>query len=154
MFQFRFARSCSLFNNVLNCFKCCPGNNWRKPTLVTLAIISKNTNISLVGKHGMNGMFCEWVSVLAHNAPKIQALRNTLQGMWVEVEARLVNNPAKLWSLNEMERTGGEPDVVALDGTSGEFLFYDCSSETPSGRRNVCYDQAALVARKKFPPKD
>jgi len=73
---------------------------------------------------------------------------------WIQVEARLMGNPEKLWSLNEMERTGGEPDVVGLDATTGEYLFYDCSPETPTGRRNACYDREALEARKKFKPKD
>jgi hypothetical protein len=73
---------------------------------------------------------------------------------WSKVNARLIANPAKLWTLAEMERTGGEPDVVTLDNTTGECVFCDCSPETPEGRRNVCYDQAALEARKKFPPAD
>lgn len=72
---------------------------------------------------------------------------------WIQVEARLMGNSEKLWSLNEMERTGGEPDVVALDKTTGEYVFYDCSAESPAGRRNACYDRAALEARKKFKPK-
>ena len=73
---------------------------------------------------------------------------------WIKVNARLIANPAKLWPLAEMERTGGEPDVVGLDATTGEVIFFDCSPETPEGRRNVCYDQAALETRKKFPPAD
>ncbi len=73
---------------------------------------------------------------------------------WDMVLARLEANPGKLWSLNEMERTGGEPDVVGLDNANGEVVFYDCSPETPEGRRNTCYDQAALEARKKFPPEN
>ena len=58
----------------------------------------------------------------------------------------------KLWSLNEMEQTGGEPDVVALDAATGEYLFYDCSAESPKGRRSLCYDRAALESRKEFKP--
>jgi hypothetical protein len=73
---------------------------------------------------------------------------------WHKVQARLEANPAKLWSLNEMERTGGEPDVVGQDKATGETIFYDCSAESPSGRRNVCYDREALEARKEFKPKD
>jgi len=80
---------------------------------------------------------------------------NRHQGLeWSKVQAKLQANPEKLWSLNEMEKTGGEPDVVGLDSTSGEYIFYDCSPESPEGRRNVCYDQEALEGRKKFPPKD
>jgi hypothetical protein len=71
---------------------------------------------------------------------------------WSEVQAKLEANPDKLWSLNEMERTGGEPDVSACDQQTGEFIFYDCSAETPAGRRNVCYDRAALDGRKANKP--
>jgi hypothetical protein len=71
---------------------------------------------------------------------------------WAKVQSKLAANPAKLWSLNEMERTGGEPDVVAHDEKTGAIIFYDCSAETPSGRRNVCYDRAALDARKANKP--
>lgn len=70
---------------------------------------------------------------------------------WAGVQARLVANPEKLWSLHEMERTGGEPDVVGQDRDSGEILFFDCSAQTPAGRTGLCYDGAALAARK--PPK-
>jgi hypothetical protein len=73
---------------------------------------------------------------------------------WAKVLARLEANPAKLWSLSEMERTGGEPDVVGYDEKTGEFLFYDCSAESPDGRRNVCYDREALEARKANKPAD
>ena len=73
---------------------------------------------------------------------------------WVKVQAKLKANPEKLWSLNEMERTGGEPDVVGHDKTSGEYIFYDCSTESPKGRRSVCYDQEALESRKQNKPKN
>lgn len=73
---------------------------------------------------------------------------------WKKVEAKLISNPEKLWSLNEMERTGGEPDVIGLDTKSGEYLFYDCSAETPMGRRNACYDREAQEARKENKPKE
>ena len=72
---------------------------------------------------------------------------------WSKVQARLEANPEKLWSLNEMEKTGGEPDVVGHDKKSGEFVFYDCSAESPKGRRSVCYDRQALDARKENKPK-
>jgi hypothetical protein len=71
---------------------------------------------------------------------------------WGEVLERLEGQPAKLWSLGEMERTGGEPDLVGMDEATGEFLFYDGSAESPKGRRSLCYDQAALEARKKHKP--
>ncbi len=73
---------------------------------------------------------------------------------WAEVQARLDANPAKLWSLNEMERTGGEPDVVGLDRQTGEAVFYDCSAESPVGRRNVCYDHEGLESRKEHKPEN
>jgi len=75
---------------------------------------------------------------------------------WAKVQARL--DPAKagekLWSLNEMERTGGEPDVVGHDKKTGEYIFYDCSAESPNGRRSVCYDREGLESRKEHKPKD
>ncbi len=73
---------------------------------------------------------------------------------WNNLQARLEANPEKLWSLYEMERTGGEPDVVGFDKTTGEYTFYDCSIETPAGRRNLCYDHEALESRKTFKPQD
>ena len=71
---------------------------------------------------------------------------------WAKVQAKLVANPEKLWSLYEMERTGGEPDVVGYDKKTGECIFYDCSAESPSGRRSVCYDAEALESRKEHKP--
>jgi hypothetical protein len=73
---------------------------------------------------------------------------------WDKVHAKLISNTEILYSLNEMERTGGEPDVVSQDKKSGEFIFYDCSAESPTGRRNVCYDREGQEARKSFKPKD
>ncbi|MGE7691197.1 DUF4256 domain-containing protein [Lysinibacillus sp. NPDC097214] len=73
---------------------------------------------------------------------------------WTEVQAKLEANTEKLWSLNEMERTGGEPDVVGHDEKKGEYIFYDCSAESPKGRRSVCYDREALESRKKHKPEN
>src|SRR5437762_5397154 len=73
---------------------------------------------------------------------------------WAQVQARLEAKAEKLWSLNEMERTGGEPDVVGHDKKTGEYILYDCSAESPKGRRSVCYDCEALEARKEHKPKD
>ena len=73
---------------------------------------------------------------------------------WVKVQAKLEANTEKLWSLNEMERTGGEPDVVGLDKTTDEYIFNDCSTESPKGRRNVCYDREAMESRKANKPED
>jgi hypothetical protein len=72
---------------------------------------------------------------------------------WTEVQKKLETNPDKLWSLHQMEETGGEPDVVGIDKDTGEFIFYDCSPESPKGRRSVCFDRQALESRKKFKPK-
>src|SRR5437879_1632397 len=73
---------------------------------------------------------------------------------WAKAKAKLEANTEKLWSLNEMERTGGEPDVVGYDQKTGEYVFCDCSAETPKDRRSLCYDRDALDARKEFKPKN
>jgi hypothetical protein len=73
---------------------------------------------------------------------------------WLKVQAKLKANTEKLWSLNEMERTGGEPDVVGLDKKTGEYIFYDCSAESPKGRRSLCYDREALESRKEHKPEN
>jgi hypothetical protein len=73
---------------------------------------------------------------------------------WAEVEGKLQGSAEKLWSLNEMERTGGEPDVVGYDKKTSEYLFYDCAAESPKGRRSLCYDREALEFRKENKPKD
>lgn len=72
---------------------------------------------------------------------------------WAKVQARLEAHPEKFWSLNEMEKTGGEPDVVGLDKKTGEHLFFDCSAETPKGRTSVCYDREGWESRKEHRPK-
>ena len=73
---------------------------------------------------------------------------------WAKVQARIAANPEKLWSLDEMELTGGEPDVVGYDKKTGEYIFYDCSSESPKDRRSLCYDREALESRKEHKPKN
>ena len=73
---------------------------------------------------------------------------------WPEVEAALDGTPAKLWSLHQMESTGGEPDVIGRDLETGEYLYVDCSAQSPKGRRSVCYDAEALASRKKHKPRD
>jgi len=73
---------------------------------------------------------------------------------WSKVETKLKKNTDKLWSLNEMEKTGGEPDVVGFDKKTDEYLFFDCSTESPNGRRSLCYDAEALSSRKENKPKD
>lgn len=73
---------------------------------------------------------------------------------WSKVQKKLESNPDKLWSLNEMERTGGEPDVIGFDKRKDEYIFYDCSAESPKDRRSLCYDREALQSRKENRPKD
>lgn len=73
---------------------------------------------------------------------------------WAKIQAKLEANPEKLWSLNEMEQTGGEPDVVGYDEKKDEYIFYDCSAESPKGRRSICYDREALESRKKHKPEN
>ncbi|MBY7144888.1 DUF4256 domain-containing protein [Virgibacillus sp. NKC19-3] len=81
--------------------------------------------------------------------------KNRHKGLeWANVQANLDANPKKLWSLYEMEETGGEPDVVGFDERKGEYIFYDCSVESPKGRRSVCYDREGLEARKKHKPEN
>jgi hypothetical protein len=80
---------------------------------------------------------------------------NRHQGLeWPKVQAKLDASPEKLWSLNEMERTGGEPDVVGFDEKTGEYIFYDCSAESPQGRRSICYDREGQGSRKEHRPED
>lgn len=73
---------------------------------------------------------------------------------WENIQAKLLKNPDKLWSLSQMEETGGEPDLVVLDVNSDAYIFYDCSPESPKGRRSICYDHVALLSRKEHPPKN
>jgi hypothetical protein len=80
---------------------------------------------------------------------------NRYKGLeWAKVQAKLEANAEKLWSLNEMERTGGEPDLVGHDKKTGGYIFYDCSAESPKGRRSVCYDREALESRKEHKPEN
>src|SRR5437660_3638154 len=80
---------------------------------------------------------------------------NRHQGLdWAKVQAKLEADTETLWSLHEMERTGGEPDVVGFDKETGEYIFYDCSAESPKGRRSLCYDREALESRKEHKPEN
>src|SRR5436190_24318900 len=88
-------------------------------------------------------------TLLATLKTRFEKNRNRHKGLeWANVQAKLEANPDKLWSLNEMETTGGEPDVVSYDKKTDEYIFYDCSPESPKGRRSICYDDEALEARK------
>ena len=94
-------------------------------------------------------------SLLTTLKARFEKNMNRHQGLeWVKVQARLDANAEKLWSLSEMEQTGGEPDVVDQDKKTGEYIFYDCSAESPRARRSFCYDRDALDSRKENKPKD
>ena len=94
----------------------------------------------------------ELLGVLKTRFEKNMARHKGLE--WAKVQAKLEANPEKLWSLDDMEVTGGEPDVVGHDIKTGEYIFYDCSAESPKGRRSICYDPEALESRKEHKPKD
>jgi Protein of unknown function (DUF4256) len=107
----------------------------------------KNLNIELSSEH-REELLAELKTRFENNMIRHKGLE------WANVQTKLEANPEKLWSLGEMERTGGEPDVVGFDEKAGEFIFYDCSAESPAGRRSVCYDGEALAARKEHKPKN
>ncbi|MBN2148665.1 MAG: DUF4256 domain-containing protein [Anaerolineales bacterium] len=91
--------------------------------------------------------------LLSALAARFEKNMNRHEGLaWAQVQAKLEASPEKLWSLHEMEKTGGEPDVVEVDEKTGEYIFYDCSAESPEGRRNVCYDREAWESRKEHKP--
>ena len=94
----------------------------------------------------------ELISVLKARFEKNMKRHKGLE--WAKVQARLESEAGKLWSLYEMERTGGEPDVVGCDAKTGEYIFFDCSAESPAGRRSVCYDHEAQVSRKEHRPEN
>jgi Protein of unknown function (DUF4256) len=96
----------------------------------------------------------EQVALLSTLKVRFEKNMNRHKGVeWAKIEARLKANPGKLWSLNEMERTGGDPDAVAHDTKTGEYIFFDCSAQTPQDRRSFCYDDEALETRKEHKPK-
>src|SRR5216110_576487 len=104
-------------------------------------------------KKGLSPEQCE--QLLKALKARFEKNMNRHKGLeWAKVKAKLEANSEKLWSVHEMERTGGEPDVVGQDKKSGEYIFYDCSAESPKGRRSLCYDREALDARKENKPKD
>ncbi|MEO8573048.1 MAG: DUF4256 domain-containing protein [Pyrinomonadaceae bacterium] len=107
----------------------------------------KNTKKELLSKRRE-----EFLSILKNRFEKNTERHKGIE--WAKVEAKLESNTEKLWSLNEMETSGGEPDVVGFDKKSGEFIFYDCAAESPKGRRSVCYDGEALASRKENKPKN
>lgn len=105
--------------------------------------MSNQKNLSTEGQQ-------ELLNILKTRFEKNKGRHNGLE--WQKVQAKLEANPEKLWSLSIMEETGGEPDVVGLDDATGEYIFYDCASESPSGRRSLCYDLEAWNSRKEHKP--
>jgi hypothetical protein len=94
-------------------------------------------------------------SLLSQLKTRFEKNMNRHKGIeWAKVQAKLEANPEKIWSLNAMEESGGEPDVVGYDKKTGEYIFYDCSAESPKGRRSICYDHQALESRKEHKPED
>jgi hypothetical protein len=108
--------------------------------------MSKNSKNDLPTRS--HELLAEWKKRFEENMVRHKGIK------WADVEAKLNGDTGKLRPLSEMERTGGEPDVVAFDKKTGEYIFFDCSPETPKGRRSICYDRAALDARKEHKPKN
>ena len=94
----------------------------------------------------------ELIKTLKARFEKNMNRHNSLE--WAKIQAKLQADTEKIWSLNEMERTGGEPDVVGFDNATGEYIFQDCSAESPKGRRSLCYDREALESRKEYKPEN
>ena len=114
---------------------------------------NRKAKTEMVQAKGISAQQCEdLLRVLKARFEKNMDRHKSLE--WVKVQARLEGDPGKLWSLNEMERTGGEPDVVGHDKKTGEYVFYDCSAESPKGRRSVCYDREGQESRKEHKPEN
>ncbi len=113
---------------------------------------NKNMSNTETKKELLTGQREELLMILKERFEKNMNRHEGLE--WAKVQAKLETNVEKLWSLNEMEKTGGEPDVVGLDKNTGKYIFYDCSAESPIGRRNVCYDRAAQESRKVARPEN
>jgi Protein of unknown function (DUF4256) len=117
--------------------------------------LNRKTAIVTRAAQGIGAAKNPKVDVLSALKVRFEKNMNRHKGLkWADVEAKLEANTEKLRSLNEMETTGGEPDVVGLDKKTGEYIFYDCSEESPKGRRSVCYDGEALKSRKEHKPKN
>lgn len=109
----------------------------------------------IMGKKNQEFSSAQCEKLLKTLKDRFEKNMNRHQGLeWNNIQSKLEANREKLWSLHEMERTGGEPDVVGYDKKTGEHIFYDCSPESPNGRRSLCYDQEALESRKENKPKD
>src|SRR5437868_10787244 len=114
------------------------------------ATTARNTNSN---KKDLSPQQC--AELLRTLKARFEKNKNRHKGLeWAQVQAKLEANIKKLWSLSEMERTGGEPDVVGHDKKTGEYIFYDCSAESPKGRRSLCFDREALESRREHKPED
>lgn len=112
-------------------------------------------SIMIMGKKNQEFSSAQCEKLLKTLKDRFEKKMNRHQGLeWNKIQSKLEANREKLWSLHEMERTGGEPDVVGYDKKNDKYIFYDCSSESPNGRRSLCYDQEALESRKENKPKD
>lgn len=112
-------------------------------------------SIMIMGKKNQEFSSAQCEKLLKTLKDRFEKNMNRHQGFeWNNIQSKLEANREKLWSLHEMERTGGEPDVVGYDKKTGEHIFYDCSPESPKGRRSLCYDKEALDSRKENKPKD
>lgn len=118
----------------------------------TINIFSKVTHMKSIKNKLTTEQAKELIKILKLRFEKNTNRHKTIE--WPAVQTKLEANNAKLWSLNEMEITGGEPDVIGFDKKTGEYIFYDCSAESPNGRRSFCYDDEALEARKEHKPKN
>jgi hypothetical protein len=118
-------------------------------------MISKNKEETNMTKIKMELSLEQREELLSTLKARFEKNMNRHEGLeWANVQAKLEANTEKLWSLNEMEATGGEPDVVGYDQETGEYIFYDCSAESPKGRRSVCFDREALESRKQHKPEN
>jgi hypothetical protein len=126
--------------------------------VAALVCIQRYSNRSVLGRRTMaNGTLSkkQREEILKVLQARFEKNTNRHKGLeWAQVQAKLQANPKKLWSLNEMERTGGEPDVIGHDKKTGEYIFYDSSAESPRGRRGLCYDREALESRKQDKPRN
>src|SRR5258707_1269692 len=120
----------------------------RQPPFKQRQCKSMNSNKKALSPEHCKELLRQLKALLEKNMSRHKGLE------WAKVQAQLEANAEKLWSLNEMEKTGGEPDVVGIDKKTGEYIFYDCSAESPKGRRSVCYDREGLEARKEHKPQN
>ena len=144
-----------LFNDVLMVDFTSARNGLRKASLKIQCRAHKSQTRRIIMPNKKQLSSAQREELLRALKARFEKNMNRHKGLeWAKIQAKLEANSQKLWSLNEMETTGGEPDVVGHDKKAGEYIFYDCSAESPKGRRSVCYDREALESRKEHRPKD